>query len=90
MIKVDLSGASAFFTAAGPDYALASLAHRTLLEGSGLGADFTGWVSLPRKIRETELERICAAADKIRAARSSCCVPFPPRAIPGSFSSATA
>ncbi|MBR2582912.1 MAG: glucose-6-phosphate isomerase [Oscillospiraceae bacterium] len=67
MIKVDLSGASAFFTAAGPDYALASLAHRTLLEGSGLGADFTGWVSLPRKIRETELERICAAADKIRA-----------------------
>ena len=67
MIKVDLSGASAFFTSAGPDYALASLAHRTLLEGSGLGADFTGWVSLPRKIRETELERICAAADKIRA-----------------------
>ncbi len=67
MIKVDLSGASAFFTAAGPDYALASLAHKTLLEGSGLGADFTGWISLPRKIRDTELDRICAAAEKIRA-----------------------
>ena len=67
MIKVDLSGASAFFTAAGPDYALASLAHKTLLEGSGLGADFTGWVSLPRRIKETELERIVAAAEKIRA-----------------------
>ena len=67
MIKVDLSGASAFFTAAGPDYALASLAHKTLLDRSGLGADFTGWVSLPRRIRETELERICAAADKIRS-----------------------
>ncbi len=67
MIKVDLSGASAFFTAAGPDYALASLAHRTLLEGSGLGADFTGWLSLPRKIRETELDRIVAASERIRA-----------------------
>ncbi len=67
MVKVDLSGASAFFTAAGPDYALASLAHRTLLEGSGLGADFTGWLSLPRKIRETELDRIVAAAETIRA-----------------------
>ena len=67
MIKVDLSGASAFFTAAGPDYALASLSHKTLLDRSGLGADFTGWVSLPRRIRETELERICAAADKIRS-----------------------
>ena len=67
MVKVDLSGASAFFTAAGPDYALASLAHETLLKGSGLGADFTGWVSLPRKIRETELARIIAAAEKIRA-----------------------
>ncbi|MBO7682151.1 MAG: glucose-6-phosphate isomerase [Clostridia bacterium] len=67
MIKVDLSGASAFFTAAGPDYGLASLAGTTLREGNGLGADFTGWVSLPAKIRETELDRIVAAAEKIRA-----------------------
>ena len=67
MIKVDLSGASAFFTAAGPDYALAALAHSTLLSGSGLGSDFTGWVSLPEKIRNTELDRIVAAADRIRA-----------------------
>ena len=67
MVKVDLSGANAFFTAAGPDYALASLAHQTLLDRSGLGADFTGWVTLPRKIKETELDRIVAAADKIRA-----------------------
>ena len=67
MVNVDLSGANAFFTAAGPDYALAFLAHQTLLDRSGLGADFTGWVTLPRKIRETELSRIVAAADKIRA-----------------------
>ena len=67
MVKVDLSGARAFFTAAGPDYALASLAHKTLHEGSGLGADFTGWLTLPKKIKETELDRIVAAAEKIRA-----------------------
>ena len=67
MVKVDLSGASAFFTAAGPDYSLASLAHNTLRDGSGLGADFTGWVSLPRKIKDTELDRIVAASEKIRA-----------------------
>ena len=67
MVKVDLSGASAFFTAAGPDYALAALAHKTLKEGSGLGNDFIGWVDLPRKIRDTELDRILAAAEKIRS-----------------------
>ena len=67
MVKVDLSGARSFFTAAGPDYALASLAHKTLMDGSGLGADFTGWLSLPRKIRETELDRIIAASEKIRS-----------------------
>ena len=67
MVKVDLSGASAFFTAAGPDYGLAFLASKTLKEGSGLGADFTGWLSLPGKIKETELERIVAASEKIRS-----------------------
>ena len=67
MVKVDLSGASAFFTAAGPDYARAALAHKTLKEGSGLGNDFIGWVDLPRRIRDTELERIIAAAETIRS-----------------------
>ena len=32
MIKVDLSGAAGFFDPAGPDYAAAAQAHRTLLE----------------------------------------------------------
>ena len=67
MIHVDLSGARKFFTAAGPDYKLAALAHETLAGGSGLGADFTGWLGLPRLIKETELDRIVAAAEKIRA-----------------------
>ena len=67
MIHVDLSGAKKFFTAAGPDYKLAALAHETLASGTGLGADFTGWTTLPRHIKETELDRIVAAAEKIRA-----------------------
>ena len=66
MIKVDLSGAAGFFTAAGPDYALAELAHDTLARGTGLGAEFTGWLALPERIRKTELSGILAAAKKIR------------------------
>ena len=67
MVKVDLTGSAGFFTAAGPDYELAALAHKTLADKSGLGNDFTGWVELPRRIKETELERIVAAAEKIRS-----------------------
>ena len=39
MIKVDLSGAAGFFDPAGPDYAAAAQAHRTLLEHTGAGAE---------------------------------------------------
>ena len=67
MVKVDLTGSAGFFTAAGPDYELAALAHKTLADKSGLGNDFTGWVELPRRIKETELDRIVAAAEKIRS-----------------------
>ena len=67
MIKVDLSGAAQFFTSAGPDYALAGLAHRKLIEKTGLGSEFTGWMELPQRIKETELEEIIATAEKIRS-----------------------
>ena len=67
MVKVDLSGAQPFFTSAGPDYAAAAAAHKTLAEKSGLGADFTGWTELPQRIKATELDAICAAAEKIRS-----------------------
>ena len=66
MIKVDLSGAAQFFTSAGPNYSLAEVAHRTLAEGTGLGADFTGWLDLPTRIKETELPDILEAAKIIR------------------------
>ena len=67
MVKVDLSGAEKFFTGAGPDYALAALCHETLAGKSGLGADFTGWIELPRRVKDTELARILAAAKLIRS-----------------------
>ena len=66
MVKVDLSGAANFFTSAGPDYALAGLAHQKLINKSGLGAEFTGWLELPQRIKDTELDEIIAVADKIR------------------------
>ena len=67
MIQVDLSGAKRFFTQAGPDFAAVARAHEVLSSGSGLGADFTGWLHLPQTIRDTELDRILAAADLIRS-----------------------
>ena len=66
MVKVDLSGISGFM-GSGPDYAAAAKAFDTLVNKTGPGAEFTGWLELPRRIRETELERIVAAAEKIRS-----------------------
>ena len=66
MVKVDLSGAQAFFRGSGPDYGAAAEAHRLLETRSGAGSEFTGWLELPQKIRSGELKRIVAAAKNIR------------------------
>ena len=67
MIKVDLSGAEKFFAEVGPDYAAAAKAHETLVGRTGAGADFTGWLELPRRIRDGELPAILDAARLIRS-----------------------
>lgn len=67
MIKVDLSGASAFFDPAELDFASAAEAHRTLSDKSGAGSDFTGWLELPERIRDGELKAIVSAAGRIRS-----------------------
>ena len=67
MIKVDLSGAEKFFADGGPDYAAAAKAHETLVGRTGAGADFTGWLELPRRIRDGELPAILDAARLIRS-----------------------
>ena len=66
MVKVDLSGALGFMDNAGPDYGSASIAHRALAEGTGAGAEFTGWRQLPRRVQGEELKKILAAAERIR------------------------
>ncbi len=42
------------------------LAHKVLLEGTGAGNDFLGWVTLPSDYDKAEFERIKAAAEKIK------------------------
>ena len=66
MIKVDLSGAKNFLDEV-TDYDAALKAFDTLVTGSGAGADFTGWMELPQRIKDTELDRICECAAKIRS-----------------------
>ena len=66
MIKVDLSGAREFL-GMGPDYEAAFKAFDTLVSGTGAGSDFTGWLELPQRIKNTELDRIVECAEKIRA-----------------------
>ena len=67
MIKVDLSGISTFLDSADPDYAAAAQAHRVLLDGSGAGGEFTGWLELPRRTIKNELKSILSAAAKIKS-----------------------
>ena len=66
MIRVDLSGAKEFL-GKGPDYEAAFKAFDTLVNGTGEGSDFTGWLELPQRIKDTELDWIVACAEKIRA-----------------------
>jgi glucose-6-phosphate isomerase len=66
MVKVDLSGAKDFFSAEGPDFGRVSDAHRILTERTGEGAEYTGWLELPRRTVGTELKTILAASAKIR------------------------
>lgn len=67
MVKVDLSGVSAFFDPAELYFAAASMAHRELVDKTGAGSDFTGWLELPQRIKDTELKSILSAAQRIRS-----------------------
>ena len=66
MVKVDLSGAMSFLDGGAPDYGAAAVAHRALAEGTGVGAEFTGWRHLPRRVQGEELKQILTAAERIR------------------------
>ena len=48
MLKVDLTGAEAFWGEKGPDWEKCAAAHRTLREGTGAGSDFLGQATKQR------------------------------------------
>ncbi len=66
MVKVDLTGASAFWGENTPDFSAARKAHEALCDGSCRGNDFTGWLKLPETVENTELSRIVACGRRIR------------------------
>ena len=65
MVKIDLTGTQSF--APVPDAAACAAAIDTLVNGTGAGNDFTGWVDLPERYDHAEFARIQAAARKIQA-----------------------
>jgi len=68
MVKADISGIFPFLS---EDKVLslrgeALRAHELLESGKGAGGEYSGWVRLPEKADERELERIIRAAERIR------------------------
>ena len=66
MVRVELSGTEKFRTQA-PDTAKCRAAIDTLVNGTGAGNDFIGWVDLPVNYDREEFARIQAAAKKIQS-----------------------
>ena len=67
MVKVSLEGALPFLGSEGPDWAAAERAHRTLVERSGAGKEFTGWLDLAQRMSGPVLQDILAAVQRIRS-----------------------
>ena len=66
MIKIDVSGIKSFVDGfALSDLTSAHKAHISLLNGTGAGAAFTGWVNLPEKFDRAEISAIKSAANRI-------------------------
>ncbi len=64
MVQINAEGALSFLTET-PDYEAAKKALNTLLEGTGAGNDYVGWVKLPFDFDREELARIKACAKRI-------------------------
>ena len=66
MVSINFEGAKQFY-ARQPDAAAAQAAFDTLVNGTGAGNDFIGWVDLPVNYDKDEFARIQKAAAKILA-----------------------
>ncbi|MBO5010073.1 MAG: glucose-6-phosphate isomerase [Clostridia bacterium] len=67
-VKLNCKFTEGFVAAHEIDYMMpfAKTAHKMLLDGSGQGNDFTGWVNLPVDYDKEEFARIKVAAEKIK------------------------
>ena len=66
MVRIDLSGTQQFVAGSLNEQACQT-AIDTLVNGTGAGSDFTGWVNLPVDYDKDEFARIEKAAEKIKA-----------------------
>ena len=66
MVSINFEGAKQFY-AKQPDKAAAQAAFDTLVNGTGAGNDFIGWVDLPVNYDKEEFARIQKAAKKIQS-----------------------
>lgn len=64
MIRIDTTRVSNFM--ASGDWERARAAHKTLVEGTGAGNDFLGWVDLPVNYDRAEFDRVKDAAARIQ------------------------
>ena len=67
MVRIDRSGTETFVQPHTLDKAACKAAIDTLVNGTGAGNDFTGWVNLPVDYDKEEFARIQKAAEKIKA-----------------------
>ena len=67
MVRIDRSGTEKFVQPHTLDKAACKAAIDTLVNGTGTGNDFTGWVNLPVDYDKEEFARIQKAAEKIKA-----------------------
>ena len=67
MVRIDRSGTEKFVQPHTLDKAACKAAIDTLVNGTGAGNDFTGWVNLPVDYDKEEFARIQKAAEKIKA-----------------------
>ena len=67
MVRIDRSGTEKFVQPHTLDKAACKTAIDTLVNGTGAGNDFTGWVNLPVDYDKEEFARIQKAAEKIKA-----------------------
>ena len=67
MVSINFEGAKQFY-ARQPDAAAAQAAFDTLVNGTGAGNDFIGWVDLPVNYDKDEFARI----QKAEIGRASC------------------